>query len=191
MSNQSKAGLVCAVIILLVALLVYLIVSMVRTRKHLVVKGIISALLIFPLVFLAPYTDYREKELELQLVDVLIDKTATGNEPLDSLEWYAIYDSYGIGVESRFNQYTIPYVDWCELDLENHTYIISFGREIKSVTYNIWDSRLPALFDLGSSYKVGHVEFAEEIDTTKVYVYETKRVRVDHDINNMAGTFPW
>lgn len=102
---------------------------------------------------------------------------------MDSLEWYAIYEEYGLfGVSSRYNQQTISWIEWPELDLEHYTYIISFGREITNLSYNMWKSKKPPILDLGTSFKIGVAEFGAKIDTSLVYIYRIPKMRIDHQV---------
>lgn len=185
-----KSIVVIIVIAILFSIAVWLAFSAFRTKRHITGKLLCCALFVLILAFLVPYADPREKNVDLQLYCVLEAATQTDNRPIDALEWYAIYESFGLGTESRFNRETVPNVQWRDLDLGKHTYIVSFGREIDHLSYNIWDSKLPAILDLGSSYKVGHVQFSSEIDSSKIYVYEIDHLRIDHDIDETAGRWP-
>lgn len=180
MSNYAKSAIVIVVWVALVTLLAALVVPIIRGRhSKLVLRLLVAASLIPLLVGLAPYMNGNDVQVDLKLCHTLSDKTNQENRPLDSLEWYAIYEEYGLGTESRYNQNTISWVDWPELDLENYTYIISFGREITSLSYNIWESKGMPLLDLGTNFKVGEVEFAEKVDTSLVYVYQIPKMRID------------
>lgn len=64
-----------------------------------------------------------------------------------------------------------------ELDLDNYTYILSFGRKINFITYYVWDT-------LGRMYrydtKSGYPIFYGDFHNNKVYLYRLKRMRIDH-----------
>ena len=169
---------------LLVALFLFaigILATMIQ-KKRVSVSGIFSLLLItIFMIFLAPYVYFPDRNLDLKKYAVLQRTDLSfASSDIDPLKWYAIYEAYGFGVDSRFNQKTIPDVEWCTLDLEHHTYIVSFAREIEKISYNIWDSEKPPILDLGASFKIGNVTFKGENDPTKVFVYETDKVRVDH-----------
>ena len=85
-------------------------------------------------------------------------------------------------MSSRYNQQTISWIEWPELDLEHYTYIISFGREITNLSYNMWKSKKPPILDLGTSFKIGVAEFGAKIDTSLVYIYRIPKMRIDHQV---------
>lgn len=64
-----------------------------------------------------------------------------------------------------------------ELDLDNYTYVLSFGRKINFLTYYVWDT-------LGGMYrndtKSGYPLFYGDFHNDKVYLYRLKRMRIDH-----------
>lgn len=183
MTIQGKV--ICIVIVwltVLAALLALLISFRKANRSKLLLRVIAAIFAAMLVVFLMPYLSSRDIEVDLELCYVLTDVTDEKNRKLDSLEWYAIYEEYGLGVDSRFNQQTISWVEWPELDLERYTYIVSFGREMTSLSYNVWESRQPAILDLGTSFKIGIAEFGEEIDTSLVYIYRIPKMRIDHRV---------
>ena len=64
-----------------------------------------------------------------------------------------------------------------ELDLDNYTYALSFGRKINFITYYVWDT-------LGGMYrydtKSGYPVFCGDFHNDKVYLYRLKKMRIDH-----------
>ena len=58
-------------------------------------------------------------------------------------DWYAIYEKWGIYSGSKWmDTESVSYpsrfgFDWPDMDFENHTYIVSYGREMVALTYNV------------------------------------------------------
>jgi hypothetical protein len=186
MTDLIKSIIVCAVILLLVALaavVVRILISKLRRKKYI---ALLNLLIIIPLlviiVFLSNYVYPYERNVELELVHV-----AECGHRMDerTLPWHAYYEDYGWGAKSRFIIFVPASVhdDCMEVmsDLDNYTYIISYGRTLETLTYNVWDSKMTPILDLGTSDKNGHVTYGENGDPNCVYIYRIKKMRIEFE----------
>ena len=186
MTDLIKSIIVCAVILLLVALaavVVRILISKLRRKKYI---ALLNLLIIIPLlviiVFLSNYAYPFERNVDLELVHV-----AECGHRMDerTLPWHAYYEDYGWGAKSRFIIFVPASVhdDCMEVmsDLDNYTYIISYGRTLETLTYNMWDSKMTPILDLGTSAKDGHVTYGENGDPNCVYIYRIKKMRIEFE----------
>lgn len=104
---------------------------------------------------------------------------------LSSPDWYAIYEKWGIhsgskwmDTESIFQPHWRGF-DWPDMDFENHTYIVSYGRELVALTYNVWDT---VDYPYRTGAKDGHPVFSDVFEPNKVYIYEIDKMRIEHDV---------
>ena len=186
MTNLIKSIIVCAVILLLVALaavVVRILISKLRRKKYI---ALLNLLIIIPLlviiVFLSNYVYPYERNVELELVHV-----AECGHRMDEhdIPWHAYYVYSDWDVESRFRIFVPAFVhdDCMEVmsDLDNYTYIISYGRTLETLTYNMWDSKMTPILDLGTSAKDGHVTYGKNGDPNCVYIYRIKKMRIEFE----------
>ena len=137
----------------------------------------LSACLLF-----GEYTYPFEQTVELELYATLeIDQEHTLSRPQD---WHAAYEKYGIHAGSLWfdadmeNQEYYLGFRWPDMDFEHHTYIISYGKTVESLSYNVWET---IDYMLQKGVKVGHAELGEEFHPNTVFVYEIKKMRIDND----------
>lgn len=186
MNDLQKSIIVFAIILLMLAIII------VATRKLIALlfakkfKSLFYLLIILPLivgiVFLSNYVYPYERNVELELVHV-----AECGHRMDEhdIPWHAYYEDYGWGAKSRFIIFVPASVhdDCMEVmsDLDNYTYIISYGRTLETLTYNMWDSKMTPILDLGTSAKDGHVTYGENGDPNCVYIYRIKKMRIEFE----------
>lgn len=99
-------------------------------------------------------------------------------------DWYAIYEKWGIYSGSKWmDTESVSYpsrfgFDWPDMDFENHTYIVSYGREMVALTYNVWDTvDSPQI----TGAKAGHPVFQDVFEPNRVYIYEIEKMRIEND----------
>lgn len=96
--------------------------------------------------------------------------------------WHAAYEEYGVYSESvYFNpEEKVSHLGfiWPQMDFDNHTYIITYGQKLLSLSYNVWDTiECP----ISTGAKVGHATLSNAFNPNKVYVYEIAKIRIDND----------
>ncbi len=97
--------------------------------------------------------------------------------------WHGAYEAYGIYGESLYfdtdNRQSLYGFGWPPMDFKTYNYIITYGQEIESLSYNVWD-----VIDtpIRTGAKAGHMVLAEEFSPSKVYVYRIPKIRIDNDI---------
>lgn len=96
--------------------------------------------------------------------------------------WHAAYEEYGLYAESKyFNpKETVSDLgfEWPQMDFEKHAYIITYGQQLVSLSYNVWEEiDIP----IRTGAKVGHATLSDDFDPSKVYVYEIAKIRIDND----------
>ena len=69
--------------------------------------------------------------------------------------------------------YEIP-----ELDLESHTYVITYGQELEDLAYYVWETiDIP----IPTGAKLGHAILSEDFHNDRMYIYELPKIRIDND----------
>lgn len=104
--------------------------------------------------------------------------------------WHGAYKEYGIwsgsfyfdaeSMDSKFG------FGWPPMDFDHYNYIITYGQEIKQLSYNVWDE-IDTPYRTGA--KVGHMFLEEAFSPEKVYIYRIPRIRIENDINDLDR--PW
>lgn len=97
-------------------------------------------------------------------------------------KWHGAYKASGIFPESLYfnpnDLYTWYGDPWPHMDFDRYNYIISYGQKIKSISYNVWDViKYPSY----NGAKSGHIEFENEFQPNKIYIYRIPRVRIDNE----------
>lgn len=106
--------------------------------------------------------------------------------PYPGLPWHAIYEQYGLYAASFFiepddeTDHHFGFT-WPEMDFKHHTYIVSYGWEIESLSYNIWET---LDYPIKTGACVGHVVYTGDFQSNMVFIYELPKIRIEHDINN-------
>ncbi len=119
---------------------------------------------------------------------VNLEQYAVANIPeehtLSYPDWYAIYEKWGIYPGSKWmdtESVSEPSrfgFDWPDMDFENHTYIVSYRREMTALTYNVWDT-VDSPGRTGA--KAGHPVFSDVFEPNRVYIYEIEKMRIEND----------
>lgn len=138
---------------------------------------VVAALYITRWEYVYPFE--RPVDLELYaVVDIPEEHT------LSCPDWYAIYEKWGIYSGSKWmdtesvSQPARFGFDWPDMDFENHTYTISYGRELVALTYNAWDT-VDSPHRTGA--KAGHPVFRDVFEPNRVYIYEIEKMRIEND----------
>ena len=148
---------------------------------------VFAFLLLLPVtLFLANYVNPFDRSVELKLYEV-VEQDAMLNvyDGCFKHSWYGVY-KWRVSIDGSNNEpdsrWNLDYLELKkEYDYAKHSYIVSYGCEIKSLKYNVWQQHGLPILDLGTSYKWGIVEFSDEIDPTKVYIYEIPRIYIDRN----------
>lgn len=98
--------------------------------------------------------------------------------------WRAAYEAHGLYAESFYfnpTESTSPLgFRWPEMDFKNHTYIITYGQELLSLSYNVWETiDIP----IKTGAKAGYAVLSNEFHPDKVFIYELPRIRIENDVN--------
>lgn len=105
----------------------------------------------------------------------------TGEEITNSdFAWISlISDEYAPMWNSEYisNKYGIEIEDY--IDTENFSYIVTFGHELKSISYCYSDARTK-YFGIIPKEKTGKVVLSNE-QTSKIYLYQIKKIDIVHD----------
>ena len=115
-----------------------------------------------------------ERSVELELVTI-INTEGKGNPIVNPGIWYGVYGKYGFSPAS--NEFHPDYIDdWIDPDLENYSYIISFGQPVESLSYRVWDN-----LDTPNrnNVRAGRVVFADSFDKWSIYIYRIPKMRID------------
>ena len=112
-------------------------------------------------------------------IEIPDDHTLSG--PLN-LPWHAAYEKYGMYAGSLYfdTEVKASYLgfDWPDMDFKHHTYIISYGQTIESLSYNAWEI-IYAPYITGA--KVGYAVLGEQFEPNIVYIYQAKKIRIDNN----------
>lgn len=151
-----------------------------------VLKGTLACIsVVWVLVALICFGEYVypfERDVKFELYATMeIPPEYTPEQP-KSMTWHAAYSQDGIFDGSFFfdtEEISSPLgFDWPTMDFENHTYIITYGYELDSLSYNIWED-IDIPYYTGA--KVGHAVLKNEYDANMVYIYEIAKIRIDVD----------
>lgn len=163
------------------------VVRNIRKKAFRSVICMFAILLLLPVtLFLANYINPFDRNVKLKLYEVVEqDQMLNVYNGRFKHSWYGVYkwrvsiDGNNTEPDSRWN------LDFDDLkkdyDYTKHSYIVSYGCEIKSLKYNVWKHYGPPILDLGTNYKWGIVEFSDEIDPKKIYIYEIPRMYIDQN----------
>lgn len=96
--------------------------------------------------------------------------------------WHAAYEEYGFFSESMYfnpdEKVSHLGFEWPQMDFDDHTYIITYGQKLISLSYNVWD---PIELPISTGAKVGHATLSDDFNPNKVYVCEIAKIRIDND----------
>ena len=188
-----KSVLVCMLVLLLTLGLSYAMWKIVSIIKHHESKAkdklmrliIFSICILLLLPHLWKYTNPNDQVIKPQLFhSIRLEENVS--IPYPGLPWHSIYEQYGLYAESFFigpNDETDHHFGfiWPEMDFRHHTYIVSYGWEIESLSYNIWET---LDYPVRTGACVGHVVYAGDFQSNMVFIYELPKIRIEHDINN-------
>ena len=104
--------------------------------------------------------------------------------------WHGAYEQFGLYAESFYfdpeEQNSVYGFGWPPMDFDSFCYIITYGQEIESLSYNVWETiDIP----IRTGAKVGHMRLKEEFHAERVYIYQIPKVRIENDINDIDR--PW
>lgn len=102
--------------------------------------------------------------------------------------WHGAYAQFGLYAESFYfnpeDTSSIYGFDWPPMNFERYSYIITYGQEIESLSYCVWDTiDLP----VRTGAKVGYMTLSDDFSPEKVYVYRIPRIRIENDVNNVSA----
>ena len=147
-------------------------------------------------ILFADYMNPFDRTIEVKLVaECKTSPDHTFVEPDNrNSRWHAAFTSSGLCPGSFwFNAEPDTYVQeqmshegfvWPYMDFENHTYFISYGCPIESITYNVWNVIDTPHFTL---VKAGYAEFGEGHYPNSVFIYEIDKMCIDNNFNGSFG----
>ncbi len=135
------------------------------------------------LVFGGPYTYPFERNVPFRLYAELTIPEGNQLEKPGDFYWHAAYEEYGLFAESFYFdplEKQSPFgFKWPDMDFEHHTYIITYGQELESLSYHVWETIENPVH---TGAKVGHAVLKEGFQGNRVYIYEIRKMRIEHDM---------
>ena len=100
--------------------------------------------------------------------------------------WHGAYEQFGLYAQSQYfdpteNQ-SIYGFGWPPMDFDKYCYIITYGQKIESLSYNVWET-IDTPIRTGA--KVGHMVLEKDFSPSKVYIYQSPKIRIENDINDI------
>ena len=195
--NVLKSIVVLLVLLLLIGITIRFVKKSIQKHKNNILKRsyaicttlcvLLSAL---GVVTLGNYVYPFERKLNPELVaELTIAERYELDYPGQEF-WHGAYAEFGLYADSFHfdeNQRQSDFgFTWPEMDLKNHSYVITYGRTIKSLSYNVWETiDVP----VRTGAYVGHMRLNDDFVSDKVYVYEIPRIRIENDVNDVQS--PW
>lgn len=191
--NIIKSLLVLLLLLILISALIITIVSCIKMykRKELSFGHIISALLLV-IVFTAGILSFAKYAypFDIKLNPKLIAEFEVSEEyelnyPGEKY-WHGAYEKYGLyagsfyfNTDEKVSRYGF---EWPDMNFNKHSYIITYGQKIDSLSYNVWDN-VDGPVKTGA--KTGHMILDKEFHPEKVYVYQIPKLRIENDRNDI------
>jgi len=175
-------GFLAGAVILCLAIAGVLVIKSARRElRSIIIHSLILALFCTYICKLAPYVDSRTKTVVPELVTTL---DADEGNPHLVLTYYSV-ERWPFVISSGYkainsNASSVDELDWVRANAtapDEFTYIISYGWEIESVSYNIWDSLdyIPApWYGVSMSPEFVFGEF-----TGDIYLYRIELTQID------------
>lgn len=149
--------------------------------RHVVTPIILCLITATSLFVGLDYTNPMNRNVPLELYAVVnIPKEYILNNPGEKF-WHSAYEAYGLYAEARYfdpNPESYMGFSWPDFDFHNHTYIIVYGQQMKSLSYNVWDN-IDTPVCTGA--KQGYAVLDDTFDGSKVYIYRIPKMRIDND----------
>lgn len=158
-------------------------------RKYIVSKSwrflpnALALIIMIPIIiYLLNYVNPFDRKVNFSLYETITyENSRSVHDGKFYPDWYGvykwkIYDS-GDEVDSRWSLWQFPTQK--EYDFSEHSYFVSYGRQIKNISYNVWEQDGCPIIDLGTEPKWSIVQFDSKIDPRKVYIYEIDRMYID------------
>lgn len=124
----------------------------------------------------ADYLDASDRNVEYTLYAVVELEKPHG---MDAGEWDGIHEkeydeNYAQSFRSSYGE------DWPELNVQEYSYIICYGQQLRSLTYNVWNTiDIP----IRTGLLEGKAMFCEGYDPNTIYIYRIPKLKIDH--------YPW
>lgn len=121
-------------------------------------------------------------------VNVKLEKVSeiTVTDEFTGEYWYCIYKISHPLLSSPMESYNTHFPNvktnesFPDTDFTKYTYLISRGYEVKKLSYNVWDLHGTPVLDFGLATKWGEVEYGDELDTEKLYIYRFPKRAIDN-----------
>lgn len=95
--------------------------------------------------------------------------------------WHAVYEKYGkypgtwIHPHEYYQSRSID--KWPEMDLENYTYIITYCRQIESLSYDRWvENNTPTR----TGAKKGYLVYKDKLEPLTIFIYRIPKMRINN-----------
>ena len=115
--------------------------------------------------YLNPY----DQTVELKLVGIVEPDIPFTHEGV----WEVVYERPNQWYDTQLSHDKLS--EWVDTDLTEHSYLISYGKEVTSLHYNVWDT-FDAVYYYGE--KVGYVTLCKDFIPTKIFIYELPKIRI-------------
>lgn len=130
-------------------------------------------------VVAADYLDASNRTVEYELYAVVEVDTPHSSVPGERF-WHGAYEERNGGegffysTEAKRSQYG---ESWPELNLSEYSYIITYGQELRLLTYNVWNTiDIPVRTGL---YQ-GNAILCEEFNPYIIYIYQIPKLKIDN-----------
>ena len=147
------------------------------TKKIVIIISIVILILLVIVFCIYHLPIYREIKYE-----VVFEKDAKTDLSDAYLKWFTVRDGKYNGffdlemLESYIGE------EHEKLDVVDYTYIVTVGRQLKSISYSYSQMKNRNSIGLPKQF-IGKVVLSEE-QTNKIYVYKVKKIDIDCDYHN-------
>ena len=168
----------------LIALTLFTVFSAIRLEKNhkdyrseRIIALILVVASLFSIIFLGKYVNPFPQTVEYTLHNIV--ELPEEKQMKHPEFWRAYFEVYGETGSEYFSLEGFEKIYGpinSEFDLDDHTYIITYGQELESLSYIVWHKTYFGAYS-------GIVELSENFDPSKIYIYELdKKIRIDNDV---------
>ena len=183
-----KSAAVAVIFLVAICLSVYAILQCVRISKlgkpvmrQVIFSTITCMVTLISLVLWGDYANPMNREVPLELYAIIDIPQEYALENPGEKFWHSAYEAYGLYAEARyFDPSPEAYMGFCwpDFNFREYTYIIVYGQQMKSLSYNVWDTiDIP----VRTGAKRGYAVLDDLFDGGKVYIYRIPKMRIDND----------
>lgn len=148
--------------------------------KARVIAAITVLCTIASILFLGKYTNPYDQTLEYEQF-LIIETDSPHSLVAGQRFWHGAYAENVFHAGPLFystESFKARYGDnWPELDFSHYSYIITYGQEMTSLSYNVWNTIDVPVY---TGVYAGRVELSDEFDPCKIYIYQISKLPIDN-----------